>query len=287
MRAKIDDYDWIEIQNLLSQGKTQQELMNLFHISRSVFERAKRFGKISYTRVYHKHTQETKRLISEKRKDFLKQHPEKHVWKRKDKFKSQPCEHLKQFLLKNQIEFAEEYTDEIWEHNFSIDIAFIPEKIGIEVNGNQHYNSDGQLKDYYLNREKYLQQCGWSIIEVPYFMVWNQSFLQKILETIKNNLKDCSFDYASIIKNKLEQKEKKYICAKCGGKKKTKNSILCVKCAAIENNKKQRRVERPEKDVLEKEVKENSFLSLGRKYGVSDNAIRKWCRAYGIKLIKN
>lgn len=37
MRAKIDDYDWIEIQNLLSQGKTQQELMNLFHISRSVF----------------------------------------------------------------------------------------------------------------------------------------------------------------------------------------------------------------------------------------------------------
>lgn len=24
------------------------------------------------------------------------------------------------------------------------------------------------------------------------------------------------------------------------------------------------------------------MLSLGRKYGVSDNAIRKWCKQYGI-----
>jgi len=50
-----------------------------------------------------------------------------------------------------------------------------------------------------------------------------------------------------------------------------------------------RKVERPSKEILEDEIKNNSLLSLGRKYGVSDNAIRKWCKSYGIdlKLSKN
>lgn len=47
-----------------------------------------------------------------------------------------------------------------------------------------------------------------------------------------------------------------------------------------------RKVIRPEKDELEELVKTNSFVGLGRKFGVSDNAIRKWCRAYGIPTRK-
>lgn len=26
----------------------------------------------------------------------------------------------------------------------------------------------------------------------------------------------------------------------------------------------------------------HNFLAIGRKYGVSDNAIRKWCKGYGL-----
>jgi hypothetical protein len=33
-------------------------------------------------------------------------------------------------------------------------------------------------------------------------------------------------------------------------------------------------------------LRENSFSALGRKYGVSDNAIRKWCKYYGIEYKK-
>jgi transposase-like protein len=29
-----------------------------------------------------------------------------------------------------------------------------------------------------------------------------------------------------------------------------------------------------------REIEETSYLAVGRKYGVSDNAIRKWVRAY-------
>jgi len=43
-----------------------------------------------------------------------------------------------------------------------------------------------------------------------------------------------------------------------------------------------RKVERPPLEILEKEVLENGYCATGRKYGVSDNCIRKW-----IKLYKN
>jgi len=41
-----------------------------------------------------------------------------------------------------------------------------------------------------------------------------------------------------------------------------------------------RRVERPPYDQLMREIAASSYLAVGRKYGVSDNAIRKWVRAY-------
>ena len=39
--------------------------------------------------------------------------------------------------------------------------------------------------------------------------------------------------------------------------------------------------------MLAKEIVASSFLAVGRKYGVSDNAIRKWCKAYDIPTKKD
>jgi hypothetical protein len=41
-----------------------------------------------------------------------------------------------------------------------------------------------------------------------------------------------------------------------------------------------RKVERPSYDQLLREIEQTSYLAVGRKYGVSDNAIRKWVRWY-------
>lgn len=41
-----------------------------------------------------------------------------------------------------------------------------------------------------------------------------------------------------------------------------------------------RRVERPPYEQLLREIAESSYLAVGRRYGVSDNAIRKWVRQY-------
>lgn len=41
-----------------------------------------------------------------------------------------------------------------------------------------------------------------------------------------------------------------------------------------------RKVERPPHDRLMQELAETSYVAVGRKYGVSDNAVRKWVRMY-------
>jgi transposase-like protein len=45
-----------------------------------------------------------------------------------------------------------------------------------------------------------------------------------------------------------------------------------------------RRVERPPYEQLLREIAETSYVAVGRKYGVSDNAIRKWVRQYEREL---
>ena len=121
-------------------------------------------GKI---KPFEHHTEDTKKLISEKRKKYLQEHPDEHVWKRSSKFVSKPCEYLKQQFRDNNIDFVEEYTP-FNDYSFSVDIAWPDKKIGIEVNGNQHYNSDGTLKEYYYNRHQIFEDRGWILYELHY-----------------------------------------------------------------------------------------------------------------------
>lgn len=56
------------------------------------------------------------------------------------------------------------------------------------------------------------------------------------------------------------------------------NTHCSNKCRAIS----QRRVERPTSEMLALEIATSTWVALGRKYGVSDNAIKKWARSYGL-----
>ena len=79
------------------------------------------------------------------------------------------------------------------------------------------------------------------------------------------------------IKNKIQTILTKKInkCSSCGVELKTNcKTGLCNTCYS----KSQRKVERPSKEQLLQEVKESSYLAVGKKYGVSDNSIRKWLK---------
>jgi hypothetical protein len=54
--------------------------------------------------------------------------------------------------------------------------------------------------------------------------------------------------------------------------------MKCPKCA----NKIRRAVERPSRDKLKKMIRTTPFEQIGQQFGITDNAIRKWCDAYNL-----
>mgnify|MGYP003333158684 CR=1 FL=1 len=43
-----------------------------------------------------------------------------------------------------------------------------------------------------------------------------------------------------------------------------------------------RKVDRPSKEQLAKEILDFSWVSIGKKYGVSDKSVIKWAKSYGL-----
>lgn len=73
-----------------------------------------------------------------------------------------------------------------------------------------------------------------------------------------------------------------YYCCDCGAKI-SKKAIRCDACY----KKQIRRVERPNREVLKAEIKNTTFTQLGKKYGVSDKTISKWCEYYNLPSKKS
>ncbi len=74
----------------------------------------------------------------------------------------------------------------------------------------------------------------------------------------------------------LNQGEKK-ICPICNKNFLSYNAKMCVDCY---RNYQSKNV--PTKEELEKLIYNMPFVKIGKKYGVSDNAVRKWCKKYGL-----
>lgn len=89
-------------------------------------------------------------------------------------------------------------------------------------------------------------------------------------------------EYKELIIKEKTTVEKYNLC-ECGNRKqiKSENCSLCRKSKPRES---QRRVVRPSKEELERLINEFPFTTLGKKFGVSDNAIKRWCVDAGIVL---
>lgn len=127
---------------------------------------------------------------------------------------------------------------------------------------------------------------------------WNDNHMSLILDHINGVNNDNRIENLRIVcpncnatldthckgNNKLSDKyikknKEKYKFCECG-KKILITSNACEKCAQIN----QRKVERPSYETLLKELEESNYSAVGRKYGVSDNSIRKWLKSYKKQL---
>lgn len=74
------------------------------------------------------------------------------------------------------------------------------------------------------------------------------------------------------------------VCNKIITNNSTKKCRRCY-CKNININKKRPNSNMPPKEILEQEIKEMSWTAIGKKYNVSDNAVKKWARNYNIPFI--
>lgn len=70
-----------------------------------------------------------------------------------------------------------------------------------------------------------------------------------------------------------------YECPICGLKKDS-HAKLCKSCYDKYRNRKV--IDRPSREELKQKIRTSSFLQIGKEYGVSDNAVRKWCKYYNL-----
>jgi hypothetical protein len=62
----------------------------------------------------------------------------------------------------------------------------------------------------------------------------------------------------------------------------TKKAQRCKSCKNIKQENEKRSFDLPSKEVLLEMLKVTNFSQVGKKFGVSDNAVRKWCKNYNM-----
>lgn len=71
------------------------------------------------------------------------------------------------------------------------------------------------------------------------------------------------------------------MCPICKKRLKSYKSKMCMKCRNEEMRK-----NIPSKEELEKYIYDMPFTKIGELYGVTDNAVKKWCKGYGLPFRK-
>lgn len=256
---------------------------------------------------------EAKKKISEKRKEWMKNNPERHPWRNKNRLKSEPCEKVKEFLKSLGVQFIEEFQPEIEDRFFSIDIALPDKMIALEINGNQHYERDGRLKQYYQERHDLLEAAGWNVFEIHYSACFKIEQWASFVKQITDAPSKKEFDYFSY---KPKEKQSNYDTCSCGCQK-CKQSIRCESCFKkrkpylIKDEIKKERRKRanpafdkchcgelkqfasnecsscflgkwPTPEEMQKAVWETPTWKLKERFNASDVAIAKFCKRNGI-----
>lgn len=218
-----------------------------------------------------KHSDETKQKMREKRLAYMKEHPEDTAWRKRNK-PSYPEQCFINFLKENEYDKKFLIEREKPYFPYYIDFAFVDIKLAVEIDGSQHVlDEERKLNDKLKNN--LLLDNGWKVLRI------SENVVKHDWETLKTKLNNVItqtnvlFEKVGIVKApKTREKVKR---DEFGYSDKQKESAF-----------KQRKVNRPSKEILLSEIIEFSFCTLGKKYGVSDNTIRKWCKYYRIPYRK-
>ena len=131
------------------------------------------------------HTEETKKLISKKRIEYLAANPDKvpYLLNHYSKGPSYPEKYFRQILDNNNITYETEKRIGLYSLDFCIG------SIDLEIDGEQHYVDERIVKSD-IKRTEYLQQIGYAIIRIrwSYYKKLNKTDQIKFVEDLINKL---------------------------------------------------------------------------------------------------
>lgn len=219
-------------------------------------------SKIGNKKFPLKHSEETKKIMSEKRLKWMKENPEKTAWRQSNM--SYP---EKIFFEKiKQLKWDKKYLIVLEKsvYPYFIDFAFENEKVAIEIDGPQHLQVDRLESDF--KKDNLLKENGWRVIRITAKKIIS-NLDSVIIEIEKFLCSDVQYTNVGILKE-----NKKYI--------KKDRSINIFTESEIDGHKIQRKVKRPSYEKLLEDIKNTNYVKTGKKYNVSDNCIRKWIKMY-------
>lgn len=158
-----------------------------------------------------------------------------------------------------------------------------------EFNGQQANGSlSTTVRNYLLKKANYhCEKCGWGEInpttgKVPLEIHHEDgNYLNNKPENLKVLCPNCHAltpNYRALNKSERERSQtRKQYCIDCG----VEVSYGALRCKACES--KHRVTIKPvTREELKKLIREETFVSIGKKFNVTDNAIKKWCKQYDL-----
>lgn len=177
-----------------------------------------------------------------------------------------------------------------WAKNKILSNRWVPAEDYLNKNSltNSHRLKNKLIRDGI--KEKKCEKCNnivWNGMEIPLELHHiDGNRFNNLLENLQMLCPNCHSQTSNnsgkssklkLIKRKQIKRNKLKKC-ECG-KMIDDKSNFCGDCQHI----KTRKVERPNKEILMDELKSSNYTQVGKKYGVSDNSIRKWVRYYSKK----
>ena len=213
-----------------------------------------------------KHDEAYKEKMRKFRLRYMKEHPEKTAWRKRNE-PSYPEKCFIKFLEDNGYDKKYCIEREYPVFPYYIDFAFVDLKVAVEIDGSQHVLDEERItRDE--DKDKTLTSTGWKVLRVAENLVKTDwaTLKHKLDEVIVNDT--IKIDKVGIFLAKKPREKVKR--GADGFSEKMKEGFL-----------KQRKVKnRPSLKELEKLMETLSLVKIGKIYGVSDNAIRKWIKQY-------
>lgn len=265
-------------------------------------------GELTPSQLGKPHSEKTRRKISESRKRYLLEHPEKIPYKLNhySKGESYAEKYFREWMEKEGISFISQQQVGLYA------LDFLVGNIDLEIDGEQHY-VDERINDSDVRRNKYVEEQGLKVIRVrwSHYQKLPQEEKYDFLERLKVALTTDNQLNDNFIIDSGKLKKVYRHCKKCGKPIYKRDTVYCSSECRHDNTKKRVRsktvssknkksvnpyygngIKTLDEDELktfyEKLIKDleschNNQSEVARMYGVTSSAIRKRMKR-GIEL---